>query len=56
MFRQRRVLALVVVVGVALGGLIAGVPSRHRDQPLPEVRSRGTTTTTIPNSATHSQG
>ena len=42
---QRRFLAIVVVVGAALGVVIAGVPSRHRDQPLRAAHPRTTTTT-----------
>jgi hypothetical protein len=44
MVRQRRMLAVAIVVGGALGIVIAGVPSRHHDQMLREVRPTQTTT------------
>jgi hypothetical protein len=51
MAEQRRILVPVIVVGVALGVVIAGVPSRHKDQPLRAERPAPVTTTT-----THHRG
>jgi hypothetical protein len=48
---QRRILLLVIIVGAALGVVIAGVPSRHKDQPLRAERPAAVTTTT-----THHRG
>jgi hypothetical protein len=44
MVGQRRMLAAAIVVGGALGVVIAGIPSRHHDQVLREVRPAPTTT------------
>jgi hypothetical protein len=43
-----RLVIVVVVVGAALGLLIAGVPSRHHDRPLPIIPA----TTTTPSTST----
>jgi hypothetical protein len=41
-----RLVIVVLVVGAALGLLIAGVPSRHHDRPLPIVPASTTTPST----------
>ena len=48
MRRQRWALALLLVVGVALGVAIAGFPSRRHDPPLRVQTEDLTTTTTAP--------
>jgi hypothetical protein len=49
---QRRILLLVVIVGAALGVVIAGVPSRHKDQPLQVAKVAKVATTTLPRGKT----
>jgi hypothetical protein len=44
---QRAWIAVIVVVGIALGVAIAGIPNRHHDAPL---RISTTSTTTVPGS------